>query len=1041
MGKIIRRSIAILLCITGLILLIIPSGNVNASYERGDYVLDNGVLVSYKGSDSDITIPLGVSEIGKDAFSGNNTLKSVYIPEKVTKIGYAAFENCKNLEKVIIGSDVKEIGQSAFSGCQSLNYVNIPRYVEKMGSGAFAACPSLSTVNIDPMNRHFLCLDGVIYTSDGRKMVQYLAGRPYSTYEIPVPVEEIGEFGFYGANMLTKVAIIPGVKEIPDYAFLNCNGLNQVFIPDSVEAIRRGAFGGCPSLTSLAIPASVSYIDEKAFTSLTGEQGDMIDSNSGAVLSESSETEPVVTSNMSLSDTDTSNTQPQEEMTDLQKAVQQAMQAAGEEIDNAADTVSDALEQASESIPEEIIESAQNLADKISDKINSGIVNGELGATQIIGGQAVFMMDPKSFTVYGFDINNAQTEDTIADSGNQTPYGETVRNFSGNEFDIIGNNLGHYGGNSPIVNIPDGVTKVGDRLFYKDKDVTEVNLPGSITDIGDFAFARSNISKINIPDGVENIGYAAFYNCSNLNDIYIPSSVKNIELGALDGSGYMNNWKNIEDGNDFLVVGDGILAGYKGFGGSVTVPNGVKTIASGVFEGNTNINSVALPDSLVKIGEDAFNGCTGINSVVLPQNLTVIEDRAFKDTSLSNVSIPASVKEIGLGAFDTSRVNSGLEYVNFEGTNLPDANFKPTASRLSAHNLRTCAFEGTDYAFVNSAADMNSGSIFNAHKYGFRGKVYSVGPQTEDGYQTVELRRVLNHPDKDGVVSVESDFTTGGIPYILSGVRESAFDEYKNSDWCNSPVSQISINGKESSALSDLVSNANNQINNGTNVYNITEDNAININVDPSLGFDHSQVKAKIPSSIERYNLNIAEDMSSQSSFMTAFNNRYGRSDNVIMENLSIDMTDRLSEIPIHKMATGKMEISMPVPQNIQNAPVIRMATLDDNGLLEEVPSEVTELDENGSKSISFVASHLSPYIIYYFTDESPSVYAQDYEEFNLENEIVEDNEALGVPFTETLVVKNLNKKVGIISAKFFVSIILFGIAALLFIYKPKAKE
>jgi len=1041
MGKIIRRSIAILLCVTGVLLLLIPAGNVEASIQKGDFTINHGVLEKYVGNDSDITIPLGVSAIGDDAFSGNNTLKSVYIPEGIDKIGYAAFENCKNLETVTIGNDLREIGQSAFSGCQSLNTVNIPRYVEEIGSGAFSACPSLSNVNIDPKNRNFLCLDGVIYTSDGKKMVQYLAGRPYSTYEIPAPVEEIGEFGFYGANMLTDVSIINGVKEIPEYTFLNCNGLNNVSIPNTVEAIRKGSFGGCPSLTALAIPASVRYIDPDAFTSLSGEKGDMIDSNTGTILSESSDgaaydTEFIMTNN-AAEDTG---------KTDLEKAVEQALaeaeadnndsqsegNTANEENDNSSDT--------EKNFTENLENLAENLADKISEtKKNGGKVSGELASTRIIGGQAVFVMDPKAFKVYGFDINNAQTEDTIADSGNQTANGDTVRSFSGNEFDVIGNNLGHYGGNATSINIPSGVSKIGNRLFYKNKNITDVSLPDSVSEIGDFAFARSSVADVNIPDGVQRIGYAAFYNCTNLNNISIPQSVKDIELGALEGSGYMNNWKNTEDGNNYLIVGDNILVGYKGFGGSVEIPNGVKTIAAGVFEGNPNITSVTFPDSVTRICEDAFNGCSGLKSLELPSNLTTIEDRAFKDTSISSVIIPASVTSIGLGAFDTTGSNGGMEYVQFNGLGLPNATFKSTASRLSADNLRTNAFEGTKYAFVNKEADMNSGSIFSGHKYGFRGEVYTIGPETEDGLSQLELRRVTKQPDNQGLVNVDSNVNIDGKPYIITGVRESAFDEYQNSDWCDRPVQQLSITGNSSGALSSLVAEANKKIDNGTNVYNITEDSAINVTVDPSLGFDKSQVNAKIPQSNDRYNLTISKDLSAESDFMTAFNNRYGRSDNVIMQDLSIDMTDRLNEIPIHKMATGKMEISMPIPSNMPEDMAIRVATLDDNGLLEEVPSEVNVID-GGGRNISFVASHLSPYCIYYFADGTPVIYAEDNAELSTEKEIVEDETALGTPFSETIVIKSLNKKVGAISTNWIVAVIMFASAGIIFIYKPKKK-
>lgn len=997
MLKIVRRSIAILLCVTATILLLIPAGNVDATFTKGDYEMDGGTLVKYTGTESDITIPLGVTKIGHDAFSGNNYLKKVYIPDGIDIIDFSAFENCKNLEKVSMGNDVKIIGQSVFSGCQSLSDVNLPRYVEEIGSGAFAACPSLSIVKIDPQNRNFICLDGVIYTRDGNKMVQYLAGRPYSTYDIPEPVTEIGEFGFYGANMLTSVGIVKGVTEIPEYTFLNCNGLSNVTIPSTVEAIRKGSFGGCPNLTALAVPTTVRYIDPDAFTSLTGEKGDMVDSNTGTVLSEANSFD---------------NTSDSAEHSSL--GVSGTLQKLAKEAKN-------------ENNPEEADdneESGENLADRIAEAVSSGRVNGELGSTKIHQGQAIFTMDPKSFTVHGFDINSAQTEDSIADSGNQTIDGNTVRSFSGNEFDIIGSTLGHYGGNNSNITIPNGVTKVGNRLFYKNRSISEVDLPSGVQEIGDFAFARSSVNKVNIPDGTNKIGYAAFYNCKDLNDIIIPSSVTDIELGAFDGSGFLQSWKDVEDGKDFLIAGDDILIAYKGFGGDIIIPNGIKKIGPGVFKGQTRLKSVTFPESVTEIGEDAFNGCTDLKSVTLPTYLETIEDRAFKDTRIDNVIIPASVKEIGLGAFDTSNVNGGMEYVNFSGNTLPDITYKPTASRLSANDIRTCAFEGTKYALINGSSDINSGDLFDPYNYGFRGEVISSTAESEDGHNQYELRKVTRQPDKNGNVEIDSDITLGGTAYLMNGVRESAFSAYENTDWCNNDVNAITLSGKKSTDLENMI-----------NALQIGRRNSsgepIDISIDPTLGFN-SPVRAVIPDNNEQFKLNVALDDSSQSDFMQAFNNRYGKSDNVIMTDLSIDMTDRLGAIPIHKMASGKMEIEMPLPENMKNAENVYVATLDDNGLLENITSEVITDEEGNKDGIKFVASHLSPYAIYYFTDDSSMLITD--EDMRSEEIVVDNDETLGLPFGKQLVVKSLDKRVGTIPARYIVVFILFLTAILLFI-------
>lgn len=1024
MGKIIKRVIAILLCVTAVILLLIPSPVVEASIERGDYLLDGSVLEKYNGREPDITIPMGVTKIGKEAFANNNYIRSVYIPTGITSIDFSAFENCKNLEKVIIGEDVTSIGQSAFSGCQSLKTINIPRYVENIGSGAFAACPSLSTVNVDDKNRHFLCLDGVIYTKDGNKMVQYLAGRPYSTYDIPAPVTEIGEFGFFGANMLTNVSIASGVKEIPEYTFLNCNALNNVTIPKTVEAIRKGAFGGCKSLTKLAIPAEVRYIDINAFTSLNGEKGDVVEANSGVVLSSSSDENSQNNEATLVSDANTNeqadiNQNNEEPIANTNEQPLQDQNT--EENDNSAADDANSVANDADS----------NLVDLIKNAVENA-ANDELSSTTIVGGQAVFMMNPKDFVVRSFDMNEAQNEDTIADSVNQTPDGNTVRSFSGREFDVIDGVLGHYGGKDSNISIPDEVTKLGNRVFYKNRDINEINLPANINEVGDFAFARSSVKKVHLPDGTKKIGYAAFYNCKNLSDLSIPDSVDTIELGALDGTKYLDDFNEIEDGNDFLIVGDGILMAYKGFGNNVVIPNNVKKIGPGVFEGNTRVKSVEFPETVTDICEDAFNGCIGLTDVKLPSYLKNIEDRAFKDTSLSHVTIPSYVENIGLGAFDTTGANGGLEYVTFNAASFPNVSYKPTASRLSAHDLRTNAFEGTPYAFVIGESNIDSGNIFDVHEYGFRGEVLTKDIES-DTKPYYELRRVLKEPDSNGIVTVEDNVTVDGTNYLLSGVRESAFKDYKNTEWCKNVVNGINVNGNNSDALNNLISSL--DIGKET-----VKDTDLRINIDDSLNINKSKVKAVIPDLSGEYILNVSKDNSSDDAMKKAFDNRYGHSDNVFMNNLSFDLSEKLSAIPIHKMADSKMDIEIPVPEEMKENENLYIASLDDNGLLENIPSEIVKDEEGLNDTIKFVASHLSPYCIYYFTDEGSMILADsendntsDNNDVTLSTEIVVNKDALSSPNTETLVVKSLNKSIGTIKAKYIIAFILFAVAALLF--------
>ncbi|MDD7394610.1 MAG: leucine-rich repeat protein [Acholeplasmatales bacterium] len=146
------------------------------------------------------------------------------------------------------------------------------------------------------------------------------------------------------------------------------------------------------------------------------------------------------------------------------------------------------------------------------------------------------------------------------------------------------------------INIPRGVTKVGDSAFYNCSSLTSVNLPNSVTYIGDSAFYDCHsLTSINIPDGVTYIGDSAFYNCSLT---------------------------------------------------SVKLPDGIKFISNSLFEGCIYLTSVNIPDGVTYIGTNAFQGCP-LTSVNLPDGVTTISEQAFYCDSLTSINIPNSVTYIG----------------------------------------------------------------------------------------------------------------------------------------------------------------------------------------------------------------------------------------------------------------------------------------------------------------------------------------------------------------------------------------------------------
>lgn len=265
-----------------------------------------------------------VSDIKENAFNGTNAVKSVQIPSSVINVkaeafkgcpalatvtfapsessvtlGKGAFQNCTKLKTLNFPTQISTIPEECFSGCKGLSMVYIPNTVTEIGinafrdtaisgieipincavirEGAFAKCPALKYFVVNEYNTHFKAVDGVLFTADGKTLVQYPNGKENTHYTVPNGVTQISPFAFaYSANLET-VTLPSSVKEIGNSAFEKCTALTSIQFQRGLETIGENAFTDCGNLNTVTIPSTVTNFTaaflNSGLTSVTIENG------------------------------------------------------------------------------------------------------------------------------------------------------------------------------------------------------------------------------------------------------------------------------------------------------------------------------------------------------------------------------------------------------------------------------------------------------------------------------------------------------------------------------------------------------------------------------------------------------------------------------------------------------------------------------------------------------------------------------------------------------------------------------------------------
>ena len=193
------------------------------------------------------------------------------------------------------------------------------------------------------------------------------------------------------------------------------------------------------------------------------------------------------------------------------------------------------------------------------------------------------------------------------------------------------------------IDIPDSVTKIGGSVFQNCSSLEKIVIPDSVIDLGGSSFADcTSLKSIELPDGITEISYGLFQNCESLVNIHIPDNVIKI------GSYAFYNCKSLKAIDIPANVSE---IGYYAFKlneslEKVTLPNDLTEIPDHCFEFCSSLIKINFPEKLKTIGYQAFWHCSILRDIDFPDGLEEISWQAFDNTSIKNVYIPESVKEI-----------------------------------------------------------------------------------------------------------------------------------------------------------------------------------------------------------------------------------------------------------------------------------------------------------------------------------------------------------------------------------------------------------
>ena len=653
--------------------------NGAAEKQQGHRLDENGELTIAEG-----TVVLGMYESEPDDADSENSevdpeIKALFEanPQMMFYGDYYYIESdgmtiTDAVSKVNWPSSIRVIGELAFSEID-FETLTLPASLERIYPSAFGYCnigtlriecglPYEQIVNLMVSNDirafevpddHplFSTVDGVLYSKDGKTLLDYPSLRENEHFDVPEGVEYIAAGAFYN-DYLTSVSLPESIKSIGQMAFVQCNNLTRVDLPAGMETLDEAAFYGCGKLESIQLPAGLKTIGDCAFYKCSGLTS--ID------LPETLETigeyafygcENIKTVHFP-----------------------DGVTKIGESAFSGSGLTSVTIPKGVTTVEKETFENCEDLEE----------INLHDGINTI--GYAAFRKCSKATSLTIPDGVKAIGSNAFSYTGiTSVTIPESVQTIESDAFFWCDEMEG--------ITLLKGVKSIEDQAFASCDKVTEITIPDSVTTLGDRVFAyNNNLICVTIPESVTSIGEELFFNCRRTPYCNVTEGSYAQEYCEKNGIVYRISEPGTSAENEkpefpyrsgdfrYVVLSDGTAAIVRADTGTKCVipreVDGYTVSAVGLHYANFDVHeinraveiedeerhyfrgvvnpectSIEIPATVKTIGFLALYGCKNLETVRLPEGLTTIGYYAFEGTGLTSVDIPESVRYIGIYAF------------------------------------------------------------------------------------------------------------------------------------------------------------------------------------------------------------------------------------------------------------------------------------------------------------------------------------------------------------------------------------------------------